>query len=96
MSESHAGRDGSILSHFGDMDDPRMTRTRLHELVDILTIVLCGSLCGVDDFVHMEMWAEANMGGSRRFSACRMEFHRTTRWVGFFPCSALKTFNGGS
>ena len=33
----------TILDHFADLDDPRVERTRL---VDILAIAICATICG--------------------------------------------------
>lgn len=38
---------------FGSVTDPRIARTRRHELMDILFIALAAMLSGVDDFVTM-------------------------------------------
>ena len=43
MAESHHV---SILDHFDDLDDPRVERTRRHQLVDILAIAICAAICG--------------------------------------------------
>ena len=45
MAESHHV---SILDHFDDLDDPRVERTRRHQLVDILAIAICAAICGAD------------------------------------------------
>ena len=49
MAESHHV---SILDHFDDLDDPRVERTRRHQLVDILAIAICAAICGADSWVH--------------------------------------------
>lgn len=44
----------SFESHFGQLHDPRMDRKKLYPLVEILFVVLCGSICGAEswrDFV---------------------------------------------
>ena len=44
----------SFNSHFGKLEDPRVDRTKLYPLVEILFVVLCGSVCGAEswrDFV---------------------------------------------
>jgi len=40
--------DTAITRHFGDLPDPRIDRTRKHDLIDILSITLCAFLCGAD------------------------------------------------
>src|SRR5512143_3659358 len=45
--------------YFADLPDPRReTRNKLHKLHDILLIVLCAVLSGVEDWVGMEAFAE--------------------------------------
>ncbi|OGV37673.1 MAG: hypothetical protein A3E88_06760 [Legionellales bacterium RIFCSPHIGHO2_12_FULL_35_11] len=44
----------SFESHFGKLKDPRIDRKKLYPLVEILFVVLCGSICGAEswrDFV---------------------------------------------
>ena len=38
----------TILHHFTDLDHPRVARTRRHNLVDILAIAICSTICGAD------------------------------------------------
>lgn len=54
--------------YFVDLVDPRReTRNKLHSLHDILMIVLCAVLSGVDDWVGMEVFAEEKEEWLRRF-----------------------------
>ncbi len=43
-----------LLELLEGLPDPRLDRTKKHRLVDILTIAICGALCGVDNFVELE------------------------------------------
>lgn len=45
--------------HFAGLPDPRVARTRRHQLFDILIIALCATICGADDFVAMAQWGRA-------------------------------------
>ena len=38
----------SILSHFDELTDPRMERTKLHRLTDMVAIALCAAICGLE------------------------------------------------
>ena len=49
----------SLLQHFADLPDPRVNRTRLHRLSDILGIALCAVICGADSWVEMEQYGLA-------------------------------------
>jgi predicted transposase YbfD/YdcC len=57
----------SITAHFAGLPDPRVERTKRHQLLDILTIALCAVLCGADDFVGMATFAGAKEGWLRTF-----------------------------
>lgn len=50
---------GTIGKHFGDLEDPRIERTRRHELLDILTIAICGVICGADSWVDVELFGKS-------------------------------------
>ncbi|MCX6050285.1 MAG: transposase family protein, partial [Chloroflexi bacterium] len=41
----------TISEHFESLVDPRVERTKLHPLINILSIALCGVLSGADDWV---------------------------------------------
>ena len=38
----------SIIDHLGSLPDPRLDRTRRHELLDIVTIAVCAVLCSAE------------------------------------------------
>jgi predicted transposase YbfD/YdcC len=44
----------SISEHFATLTDPRVERSQAHLLVEIVTIALCGVICGADDWVAVE------------------------------------------
>lgn len=48
----------TISEHFGGLPDPRVERTKLHPLLNILSIALCGVLSGADDWVAIEAYGE--------------------------------------
>ena len=35
----------SITAHFADLRDPRLERTKAHDLATILVIAICASIC---------------------------------------------------
>jgi predicted transposase YbfD/YdcC len=43
---------------FSILEDPRSTKSRLHSLSDVLTIILCASMAGVEGWENIELWAE--------------------------------------
>ena len=52
---------GTILDHFDDLDDPRVERTRRHNLVDIIAIAICATICGADSWVHIELFGRSKL-----------------------------------
>lgn len=46
----------TIHEHFADLPDPRVERTRVHDLLDIVTIATCAILCGADSWVEVELF----------------------------------------
>lgn len=50
----------AIEEHFGKVKDPRKDRTREHKLIDIMTIAICGVICGAEGWVDIE-----NFGNSK-------------------------------
>lgn len=52
---------------FVSISDPRSTRHTRHDLAELLTVAVCAVLSGVDDFVDIELWAEAKLDWLRGF-----------------------------
>ena len=47
----------SLLTLLGEVPDPRVVRTREHDLVELLVIALCTLLCRGESFYDMEEFA---------------------------------------
>ena len=43
----------SIRSYFCRVEDPRSDHTKQHQLIDIITIGICGVICGADSWVDL-------------------------------------------
>lgn len=43
----------SVLEHFSGLDDPRVARAQRHSLLAIVTIALCGVICGAESWVEI-------------------------------------------
>jgi predicted transposase YbfD/YdcC len=48
-----------LESIFAQVEDPRMERTKLHRLRDIIILAICGVLCGADGWVEIEEFGKA-------------------------------------
>jgi len=49
----------AIVEHFSGLEDPRMDRTKLHPLENIIVIALCAVICGADSWVDVELLGES-------------------------------------
>lgn len=47
----------AIGSYFQSLSDPRHTRNRKHQLVDVIVIAVCGIICGCDGPTAIHRWA---------------------------------------
>lgn len=59
----------SLREHFAAVPDPRIDRTKRHQLLDILTIAICAVLCGADSWVDVELFGQAKLTWLRTFLA---------------------------
>jgi predicted transposase YbfD/YdcC len=57
----------SIERYFAPLTDPRVERTRVHHLGELVTIALCAVLCGADDWVAVETFGRAKEAWLRTF-----------------------------
>ena len=57
----------SIWEHFSILPDPRVDRTKLHKLEDILTIALCAVICGAETWVDIADFGRAKEAWLRTF-----------------------------
>src|SRR3954451_9774941 len=54
-----AGQELSIAHHFAGLTDPRIDRSRLPELLDIIAIAICAVVAGADSWDHIEGFGNA-------------------------------------
>jgi predicted transposase YbfD/YdcC len=56
-----------FATHFENLTDPRMHRTRRHVLQEILVLVLCAMIANANSYVDIERFGKAKLGFLRRF-----------------------------
>lgn len=61
----------SLIEHFKGLTDPRVDRTKAHELIDILVIAVCALLCAAESFNDMEDFGKAKEEWFRTFLKLR-------------------------
>jgi predicted transposase YbfD/YdcC len=58
---------GSIVEHFGNLQDPRHERTRIHKLSNLLVIAICAIICHADSWEEVEAYGQAKEAWLRTF-----------------------------
>ena len=61
----------SLIEHFKDLPDPRVDRTKDHDLIDILVIAICTLLCAGESFNDMEDFGHAKHDWFKTFLRLR-------------------------
>jgi len=56
-----------LLDHFSALRDPRQRWRVVYPLPEILLLVLCATLSGMEDFVEIRLWGEERLDFLRRF-----------------------------
>lgn len=49
----------TLADHFLGIEDPRIDRTKRHNLIDIITIAICAVIFGADDWVAVKTYGSA-------------------------------------
>jgi predicted transposase YbfD/YdcC len=63
----HASSCRSLLDHFSALRDPRQRWRVVYPLPEILLLVLCATLSGMEDFVEIRLWGDQRLDFLRRF-----------------------------
>jgi len=61
----------SLAHHFAELEDPRLDRTRAHDLLDIVLVAVCAILGGADSWVAVEVFGNAKIAWFKRFLTLR-------------------------
>lgn len=57
----------SLIEHFQDLPDPRVERTKDHDLIDLVVIAVCTLLCAGESFNDMEDFGKAKRDWFKTF-----------------------------
>lgn len=57
----------SVLSYFGELEDPRSGHNLTHPFINIVTIAILATICGADDWVAIETYGHAKQDWLGRF-----------------------------
>ena len=53
------GKNASIVDCFRALDERGIDRRKRHQLLDIITIIICAVICGADSWVYVEMFGQS-------------------------------------
>lgn len=73
----------SLQSIFESIEDPRVERTKRHQLLDIILIAILGVLCGAEGWVDIESFGNTKEAWLKTFLDLPSA-HSLTRY--FWPC----------
>jgi hypothetical protein len=51
----------SLLEHFSAVKDTRQRCKVMHQLDEMLLLVVCGTICGCDDYDDIVLWGETHL-----------------------------------
>ena len=57
----------SLLQHFSSVSDPRIDRTKRHQLIDILVIAICATICGAETWEDFQLFGYAKQDWFKSF-----------------------------
>lgn len=57
----------AVFTPFEDLTDPRIARTRAHDLFDLVVVALCGTLAGADTWADIERFGKERLAWLRTF-----------------------------
>lgn len=57
----------AVFSTFENLTDPRIKRTRRHELFDLVVVALCGTIAGADSWIDIERFGNERLAWLRTF-----------------------------
>src|SRR5580698_7719457 len=61
----------TLVEHFKNLIDPRVNRTKDHDLIDVLVIAVCTLLCAGESFYDMEEFGQAKREWFQTFLSLR-------------------------
>jgi predicted transposase YbfD/YdcC len=57
----------SLVDFLSRLEDPRIDRTKRHDLIDILVIAICAVICGAKTWIDIEDFGESKLDWFKRF-----------------------------
>lgn len=78
--------------HFGQLEDPRVDRTKLYPLVEVLFVVLCGSVCGAESWRDFVIFGKEKIEFLREYYAFSNEIPSKNTFARVFAALDVEAF----
>jgi len=72
-----------FLDIFGQLDDPRIDRKKLHPMPEILLLTLCAVICGAESWDDIEMFGKSKLAFLCQYLPYEYGYPAMTRCGGF-------------
>lgn len=60
-------RTSPVWPHFAPLKDPRIERTKRHQLLDIIIVAICGIICGAESWVEIAEFGQAKLAWLKQY-----------------------------
>ena len=67
-----------IIKHFDGIEDPRIHRRKLHNIIDMIAIALCAKIASCDSCEEFPIFRNAHLDGLKTFLELPRELLLTT------------------
>ena len=57
----------ALLKHFDDLPDPRIDRTKKYPLIEIIFLIIAGTICGCEGWKQIKDFGEMKLSWLRQF-----------------------------
>lgn len=82
----------SFESYFGQINDPRVERTKLYPLVEILFVVLCGSVCGAESWRDFVIFGKEKLDFLKEYYAFKNGIPSKNTFARVFAALDIESF----
>lgn len=69
MKKMEGTQKGSFVEHFSKIEEPRIERHKLYPLIEIIFLVVCGSICGAESWRDYVLFGKAKLDYLRKYFA---------------------------
>lgn len=72
---------GGLLRAFAGLEDPRMNRTKKHNLSDILVLAICAVICGADGWTQVAKFGRCKLNPHISYTVAEQAVEAGRGWL---------------